>query len=232
MIIHNNNNLFYSNHAIVSKERGVNMHKITYCFILLHLLTNYVLVAEELQDPQDTIPSAAAHGLEFLAPKDRFAVRLELRTNSYNKLFDKQGNLQDLGTPLNQVNLDSTVFPPLVPFGPGATLGLTHMETEVTAQQYEITAGYGLSDTITVGAIIPFGSVTTHANFSVTGGNIGFNPAFDPSLPVGGANIPLLPVGVGGTAPLGTAGVQSLLSNPLFGYITPLTKHPNPQAAA
>jgi len=192
-------------------------HYARFAIVTLLLYTHF-LQAQEVADPLDNIPTSAAHGLEFLAPEGRFAIRLEGRTLGYDKRYDDQGNLHDLGEPLDQVNLDASVFPPLAPFGAGATLGLTHFDTEVTAQRYEISIGYGIHKDITVGAIIPFGRISTHANFSVTGGNVGFNPAYDPTLPIGGANVPLLPVGVGGTTPLGTAGVQVLLSDPDYGY--------------
>lgn len=189
----------------------------TCCAIVTLLLHTHILQAQEVTDPLDNIPTSVAHGLEFLAPEGRFSIRLEGRSLSYDKRYDDQGNIHELGEPLDQVNLDASIFLPLAPFGAGATLGLTHFDTEVTAQRYEISIGYGINQNITIGAMIPFGRISTHANFSVTGGNVGFNPAYDPTLPTGGANVPLLPVG-GGVTSLGTAGVQALLSDPAYGY--------------
>ena len=176
-----------------------------------------LLHTEILKDPKEHIPSAMAHGLEFLAPENRFAIRLELRYNSFSKKYNSQGKLNPLGDSLDQVNLDSTIFTPLVPFGAGATLGLTNMETDISSNYAIISAGYGISPDVTIGIVIPIGEKTTHTNFSVSGGNIGFNPLFDSTQPINLANYPFAPVGVG-VSPLGTAGVQELLTNPLYGY--------------
>lgn len=77
--------------------------------------------------------------------------------------------------------------------------------------------GYGITDNITAGFILPWTQTRSKVRFAVNGGNVGFNPRFNPALPVDAGNYPFAPVG-GGVAPLGTAGVQALLSNPAFGY--------------
>jgi hypothetical protein len=175
------------------------------------------LHAKIIKDPKKNIPSSSAHGLEFLAPENHFAVRLELRYNSFSKKYNSQGQLNPLGNLLNQVNLDNTIFTPLVPFGAGATLGLTNMEMDISSNYAIISMGYGVSSDVTIGIIMPFGKKTTRTNFSVSGGNIGFNPLFNPRQPLNLTNYPFAPIGVGVT-PLGTAGIQELLTNPLYGY--------------
>ncbi len=161
--------------------------------------------------------SSTLHGLEFIAPAQRWAVRVELRHNGYNEFYDAAGNKQPLGSELNNVILDSNVFPELSVFGAGASLGTTRFTAEVESRRVELTLGYGISEDLTVGIIIPYGETTTRASFSIAGGNIGFNPGFDPNQSPGPANPPLLPVGSGATEPVGTQGVQAILNDPAFG---------------
>jgi len=164
-----------------------------------------------------TLATSTLHGLEFIAPQDRWAIRVELRQNSYDEIYDANGDKQALGAELDKVNLNSTVFPDLAAFGTAATLGETHFNADVETKRVELTLGYGVTKNLTVGIIVPYGEVTTRASFAVTGGNVGFNPLFDPTQPAGATNPPLLPVGFGPTNPVGTQGVQAILSNPAFG---------------
>ncbi|NOX09958.1 MAG: hypothetical protein GXP22_10835 [Gammaproteobacteria bacterium] len=161
--------------------------------------------------------SSVLHGLEFIAPENRWAARIEFRENNYTRMFNQNASKQALGTPFDRVNMDSTVFPDLAAFGPGATLSETRFNTRVNTRRIELTMGYGVTKDLTVGFIIPYGEVVTRAKFSVVGGNIGFNPAFNPAQPAGPTNPPLLPVGLGPTEPVGTAGVQHILTDPAFG---------------
>ncbi len=164
------------------------------------------------------ISSSASHGLEFIAPQGRFALRIEFRQNGYDELYDQNSDKQALGSSLDNINLNSNVLPDLAVFGATASLGTTVFEAEVKTKRVELTLGYGLSDDLTIGVIIPFGKVTTQAKFNVEGGNIGFNPAFNSALPSSPTNPALLPVGLGPTIPVGTTGVQSILSDPAFGF--------------
>jgi len=163
------------------------------------------------------LATSTLYGLEFIAPEDRWAIRVELRQNSYHERYDANGDKQALGSELNKVNLNSAIFPDLAVFGTAATLGETHFNADVESKRVELTLGYGLTKNLTVGIIVPYGKVTTHASFSVSGGNVGFNPAFDATQAPGATNPPLLPVGLGPTTPVGTAGVQQILTNPAFG---------------
>ncbi|RLA63220.1 MAG: hypothetical protein DRQ78_07100 [Epsilonproteobacteria bacterium] len=184
------------------------MHKY---LLLLSILSLSILHGEE------ELASSSGHGLAFLAPQNRWAVRIELRTNSYDTLFNNSGDKTKLGSQIDNAALDNQVFPILGLFGSNATLGTTHMNMDVNTQQYEVTLGYGLTKDFTLGAIIPFGKVKVNAHFSVSGGSVGFNPLYNPALTTGVGNLPFAPIGAGAT-PLGTEGVQTLLSNPIFGY--------------
>ncbi|MBL4712070.1 MAG: hypothetical protein JKX75_06180 [Gammaproteobacteria bacterium] len=162
--------------------------------------------------------NSTLHGLEFIAPKGRWAIRVELRQNAYDEFYDNSGNKHALGNELNAVDLNQNVLPDLAVFGATASLGVTDFSANVETKRVEFTIGYGITDDLTVGFIVPYGEVKTRAAFSVSGGNIGFNPGFNPALPPGPTNPPLLPVGAGPTEPVGTEGVQAILSDPAFGF--------------
>ena len=189
------------------------MKKIIACVLFLFSTQT---VAEEASR-ESALSSARLHGLEFIAPQERWAVRVELRQNSYDDFYGTDRNRRSLAAPFDQVELNSQLFPDLAAFGPTASLGNTRFSTDVETRRVELTVGYGVTDNLTLGFIIPYGEVKTRARLSVSGGNIGFNPAFDPALPVGTSNSPLLPVGLGPSEPVGTAGVQQILSDPAFG---------------
>lgn len=163
-------------------------------------------------------PAAAAnHALDTMSPAGRWAVRLEVRGNGYDMRFDNQGRREDLDAVFDGVVLNSSVFPALAALGGTATLGTTRMNTRVDTRFTELTLGYGVTNNLTAGLILPYLDNRTQADFSVLGGNVGFNPAFNPALPVSAGNYPFAPASAG-VAAMGTAGVKSLLTNPIFGY--------------
>lgn len=164
------------------------------------------------------LPASSGHGLDTMAPAGRWAARIELRSNSYDRWYDNNGQGQNFNASYDGLNLDGTVFPALGLMGPGATLGNTALRTKQELTALQIVLGYGLSDDLTLGVILPFVKTRTLVDFSVAGGNVGFNPLFNPALPPSPANFPFAPVGGGAAAPLGTAGVKQLLSDPAFGY--------------
>lgn len=166
----------------------------------------------------DSLPVVAGHGLESMPPAGRWAARVELRTNSYDQWYDNNGQRQGFNAAFNGVALDGSVFPALALLGPGATLGATALNSRADLEAMQITLVYGLHEDVTAGLILPFVKTRSHVDFAVAGGNTGFNPAFNPGQPVGPANFPFAPVGSGATAPLGTAGVKQLLTDPVFGY--------------
>lgn len=161
--------------------------------------------------------TAQLHGLDTMAPDGRFVARLELRSNGYDSRFNGKGDRVELASSFDQVNLNGKVFPPLALLGSGASLGTTRLKSEVRTDYAELTLGYGVSPDLTVGLILPYATTHTSADFSVSGGNVGFNPAFNPSRPMGAGNFPFAPVGAGVT-PLNSAGLNRILTDPAFGY--------------
>ncbi|MFQ5543115.1 MAG: hypothetical protein ACE5FY_02035 [Nitrospiria bacterium] len=158
------------------------------------------------------------HGLHLLAPKGRWAVRMEVRINGYHSRYETSGKIKDLDADLDRIPLNNNVFPALSALGGNASLGITALDTEVDVHYAEWTLGYGLTDNLTIGMILPYGKSRTKVNFSVSGGNTGFNPAFDPSQPVDAGNFPFTPVGGGASQAVGTEGVRQILSDPVFGF--------------
>jgi len=167
----------------------------------------------------DELHASAGHALDAMAPKDRFAARVELRINRYDQWFDNDGRREKFNAKYDGVELNGAVFPALALMTPfPVTLGTTSLNSRAELEAVQIVLGYGLSDDITLGMILPFAQTHTLVDFSVIGGNTGFNPAFDPAQPISGANFPFAPVGGGTTEPVSTAGVKKLLTDPVFGY--------------
>lgn len=166
----------------------------------------------------ELLPASSGHALDSMAPAGHWATRIELRSNSYDQWYDNSGKRQDLDAAFDGLELDGAVFPALGVLGSGATLGATAINTRAELKSLQLILAYGLHEDLTAGLILPFVKNRTRVDFSVAGGNTGFNPAFDPNQPIGPANFPFAPVGGGAAAPLGTAGVKQLLTDPLFGY--------------
>lgn len=166
----------------------------------------------------EPLPSSSSYALEGMAPANRWAVRLEVRSNGYDKRYNNQGKREDLDAVFDGVELNGSVFSALALLGPAATFGTTAMDTRVDLERTELTLAYGITENITIGMLLPYTRTHTSVRFSVQGGNVGFNPLFNPGQPMGPANFPFAPVGGGAAAPIGTAGVKQLITDPAFGY--------------
>lgn len=173
---------------------------------------------------QEPLAAASAHALAPLAPEGRWVTRLELRHNGYDHRYDSDGRRRPLGAPFDELTLDASVFPALALLGGGASLGTTSFSSSVSVEHGELSLGYGLTPNLTAGTIIDFGRTHTQVKLRLSGGNTGWNPAFDPAAPIGLGNFPFAPVGGGAAAPLDTAGLKQILEDPVFGYdYAPLT---------
>lgn len=194
----------------------------SFCFTLLLLNSAASALAlestpEAISNSSTAMPASAGFGLDSMAPEDHWAVRLELRTNSYDARFDNEGKRQDLDAAFDKVNLNADIFPALALFGAGASLGTTKFDSHVESQFSILTLGYGLTSNLTLGAIIPYNYARTEAHFAVSGGNVGFNSGFNPAQSMGPNNFPFAPAS--GIVPvMNGANVQDILTNPAFGY--------------
>lgn len=166
----------------------------------------------------DSLPAASVHALAPLAPEGRWVVRAELRRNGYDKRFDNAGESEALAASFDGINLGAAIFPALAALGSGASLGIATLSSQVAIERTELTFGYGAAPDLTVGVIVNFGTVENRAALGLSGGNTGWNPAFDPSQPIAPANFPFAPVGGGALAPMDAAGLNQILSGAAFGY--------------
>lgn len=194
----------------------------SFCLALLVLTTGSLSFASDSGFTSDTnrsgdVPASAGFGLDTMAPESHWAVRLELRTNSYDARFDNEGNRQDLDAVFDKINLDANIFPALALLGSGVSLGSTKFDSHVESRFSILTLGYGLTSNLTVGAIIPYNYARTEVQFAVSGGNLGFNPTFSPAQPIGLSNFPFAPAS-GQVPSMNGASVQEILTNPAFGY--------------
>ena len=162
--------------------------------------------------------SASAHALAFMAPAGRWAVRLELRQNGWAKQFNDSGKREDIDATFDQVALNSVLFPVLAVLSSNASLGTTAFNMHIENSYNELALGYGVNEDLTLGVLIPFIRTSSKIDFDVSGGNIGFNPEFDPRQPVGLSNYPFATVGMGASQPVGVEGVKQILTDPAFGY--------------
>lgn len=165
----------------------------------------------------EPVTGAALHALDSMPPARRWAVRLELRSNRYDERFDANGDELGVASRYDAIELNSAVFPSLALFGPGASLGTTRAYSEVRTRSATLTMGYGVTDDLTLGFILPYNIIEHRIDFGVGGGNVGLNPGFNPAAPIGPGNFPFAPVGPG-VAPLDADGLNQILSNPAFGY--------------
>lgn len=185
--------------------------------IFNHKILYVIGITLSILQAEEQLTSSQAHGLAFMVPEERWAIRIESRHMSYDKFYNDRGRGLKVGSELNKISLSGEVIPVIGLYGPEATLGETSMDMELSGQRHEITLGYGVTKDLTVGATIPFGEVRTRVNFSLSGGNVGTNPYFDPTQTVGAANMPFAPVAYG-AEPLGTAGIKKVLTDPAYGY--------------
>jgi hypothetical protein len=159
------------------------------------------------------------HFLGGMVPDEHWAAVFSTRYRTATERFNDEGERESLTADSDGLVLDSQVVPLLASLGADASLGTVSLSAELRERRHDLTVGYGISDNLTVGFSIPYGSNETKVDFDMLGGNLASNPFFDPSQPISATNPPLVPVdALGTTEPAGTAGVQQFLTNPIYGY--------------
>lgn len=177
-----------------------------------------LLLCAALSAQAGELPAASGFALSPMAPPGRWAAKLEVRSAGYDQWFGSMGQREKFNSAYDNLNLDSSFFPALAAFPGGSTLGTSALNSSASLKAVQLVMGYGISEDLTFGFFLPYIKTRSRVDFTVSGGNVGFNTAFDPAQPVSAANFPLAPVGYGALAPLGTAGVKQLLTDPAFGY--------------
>lgn len=110
------------------------------------------------ESPPD-LPAARMHGLDGMAPAGRWAARLTVLRNGYDRRYDDDGRRVDYDQGYDGLDL--------------AALGLAgtlRLDTKVVTEYGELMFGYGLTEDITVGAIVPFARTRTKVRMAVDGG--------------------------------------------------------------
>lgn len=168
---------------------------------------------------EESSESPNIHFLGGMVPAGHWAAILDTRFRTSTERFNDEGKRESLTADTDGMALDSQVVPLLASFGAGASLGDVSLKAKLHERRHDLTVGYGLSENLTVGFSIPYGSNKTSVDFNMIGGNLASNPFFDPSQPISVTNPPLVPVGVlGTTSPVGTAGVQQIITSSTYGY--------------
>jgi len=137
----------------------------------------------------------------------------------FEKRYDSNGNVEALGADFN-TNLNSSVFPALAGFGPGATLGQSVVSYKRYLQQYLLQPAYGLTDRLTIGANIPYVSIKNDigASLDTSGATVGKSPFSPFPSMLAPCSAPGCATGgpIPGTTPLTTNDVQNLLASQGF----------------
>lgn len=89
----------------------------------------------------EMLPAALRHGLDGMAPQGRWAARLTLLGNAYDQRYDNAGRRVDLS-------------------------GVPGLETRVSTEYTELMFGYGVTEDLTVGAILPYTRSRTKVRFA------------------------------------------------------------------
>jgi len=187
--------------------------------LLLAVLLSMLMVSHPIHaETRPEISAASRHALVYIAPKGKWIVQMEAHDISFSNTYDHAGNKTAFGSEFSGINLNSKVFSPLAIFGPAASLGTSSLAAQVDVQVAQVTMGYGLTEDITLGIISNFGQSKTSVDFSVAGGNTGWNPLYNPLAPITPANFPFAPVGGGALKAMTATDINSILSNPAFGY--------------
>ena len=116
---------------------------------LLCLIAWAVQAHAETSNPVATndppLAAATAHALDGMAPAGHWAARLTLLRNGYDQRYDNQKK---------RVDLDADANLALANFG-------ANLDTEVTTEFAELLLGYGVTENLTVGVIVPWARTTS-----------------------------------------------------------------------
>jgi len=172
------------------------------------------------------LPAIAFADDAAVLPKGRFFVGAEDRYFfPYDKRYGPDGKAEDLAESFNHRRLDASVFPSLAPLNalvPGgiASIGDSTVHFEYTENALFLTAGYGVTDRLSIGFEIPYYWVHNEVKASLDSGpgstaNVGLRTGAGPgpcALPV-----PVLPLSCPNTRRFTTEDVQQILGPGLNG---------------
>lgn len=163
--------------------------------MLVRLIGCACLGLANLAANAESLPVSAGFGLDGMAPGGHWAARLTVLTNGYDHRFDDNGRRVDLDRAYDGLNLAL--------LNPGLS-GTLRLDTRVVTEYTELMLGYGLSDDLTLGVILPYARTTTRVNFGVDGG-------------IGNASMQAILAGLGYERPADTR--VSGLADPTLGLL-------------
>ena len=125
-------------------------------FCLLMMLS--LSLTAHAESTEEALPTSAIHALDAMAPAGHWAARLTLLRNGYGHRFDNAGKRVDFDTDANLA---------LAPFG-------VSVDSDITTEFVELMFGYGVTENLTVGAILPYARTTSRLqlNGSTPGINV------------------------------------------------------------
>lgn len=152
---------------------------------LLCLLAWAVQVHADASEPAP-LAAATAHALDGMAPAGHWATRLTLLRNGYDQRYDDARR---------RVDLDADANLALAGFG-------ANLDTEVTTEFAELLLGYGVTENLTVGVILPWARTTSRLQLTEAAPG----------------TVAAVVTGLGYTRPLATRAVAGL-SDPTLGAL-------------
>ena len=155
--------------AGVAAAGGRGRIRLFYAFPLVPVMTRFsilscfaaLLAGLSAAAGAEPVPPAAGFGLDGMAPGGHWAARLTVLRNGYDQRFDNRGRRVDLDRDYNGLDLAR--------LNPGLS-GTLRLDTRAVTEYTELLLGYGVTDDLTVGIIVPYTRTTTHVRFGVDGG--------------------------------------------------------------
>lgn len=126
------------NHPTVPPMR---LHPAVLCLLSAFFITPSAQATGEAE----ALPAATAHALDGLAPAGHWAGRLTLLRNGYDHRFNDAGKRVDMDVDANAA---------LAPFS-------VTVDSDVTTDFVELMLGYGVTEDLTIGAILPYTRTTS-----------------------------------------------------------------------
>lgn len=155
--------------AGVAAAGGRGRIRLFYAFPLVPVMTRFsilscfaaLLACLSAAASAEPVPTAAGFGLDGMAPGGHWAARLTVLRNGYDHRFDNRGRRVDLDRDYDGLDLAR--------LNPGLS-GTLRLDTRAVTEYTELLLGYGVTDDLTVGIIVPYTRTTTHVRFGVDGG--------------------------------------------------------------
>lgn len=164
-----------------------------------------------------TLAEQKRHYTSFgtLPEKGQGIIQLRASQARFDTVFDDRGQRESIASDVDGLDLNGNFLPFLG--SPELTLGIIDLDLEVEINSLELLLGFGLTDRISVGAILPFSRNCTRTQLTLNGANVGPSAFFDASQPISARNLPFLPVGSGASQAAGVDDLQQVLTQPAFG---------------